>query len=87
MASADAGVDLCAYPAGTPPGLQASNLVNPPSLAATTIAVTTVTLVWATALTGARVSTRLRKLGLADCAFYATSLAASVLTYPAGQTS
>lgn len=67
MASSYTGIDLCAYPAGTPPSGQSSNLVDPPSLAATTIAVTTVTLVWAVTVTAARVHTKLSKLGLADC--------------------
>lgn len=73
MASSQEGYDLCAFPAETPPDLQVSNFVNPPSLAATTIAVTTVTTVCAVVLTGARVATRFRKLGLADCMLCARS--------------
>ncbi|RAK94387.1 hypothetical protein BO79DRAFT_261503 [Aspergillus costaricaensis CBS 115574] len=76
MASSYTGIDLCAYPAGTPPSGQSSNLVDPPSLAATTIAVTTVTLVWAVTVTAARVHTKLSKLGLADC-FVVIALALS----------
>lgn len=60
-------IDLCAIPAAQPPAGQTPNFVDPPSLAAVTIAVTTVVLAWATLFTVVRVYTNYRKLKLADC--------------------
>ncbi|KAH1548938.1 hypothetical protein KXX57_001216 [Aspergillus fumigatus] len=66
MSSLPPGTDLCAIPAAEPPPGQTSNFVNPPNLATETIAVTTVTLTWATLFTAARLYTNFRKLTWAD---------------------
>ncbi|PKX99263.1 uncharacterized protein P174DRAFT_416950 [Aspergillus novofumigatus IBT 16806] len=66
MSSLPPGTDLCAIPAAQPPAGQTSNFVNPPNLAAETIAVITVTLAWATLFTAARLYTNFRKLTWAD---------------------
>ncbi|RHZ58925.1 uncharacterized protein CDV56_103076 [Aspergillus thermomutatus] len=66
MSSLPPGTDLCAIPAAQPPSGQTPNLVNPPSLAGATIAVTTVTLAWAVVFTAARLYTNFRKLTWAD---------------------
>ncbi|GFF49232.1 NADPH-dependent 1-acyldihydroxyacetone phosphate reductase [Aspergillus lentulus] len=66
MSSLPPGTDLCTIPAAQPPPGRTSNFVNPPNLAAETIAVTTVTLAWATLFTTARLYTNFRKLTWAD---------------------
>ncbi|KAL4930914.1 uncharacterized protein BDV17DRAFT_28163 [Aspergillus undulatus] len=65
--------DLCSIPAAQPPPGQTSNLDDPDSLAAVTVAVTTVVITWATLFVAARIYTNFRKLTLADC-FVVTSL-------------
>ncbi|KAF4215124.1 hypothetical protein CNMCM8980_010661 [Aspergillus fumigatiaffinis] len=81
MSSLPPGTDLCAIPAAQPPPGQTSNFVNPPNLAAATIAVTAVTLAWATLFTAARLYTNFRKLTWAD-GFVVIALALSA-TYNA----
>ncbi|GFF33521.1 hypothetical protein IFM61606_01907 [Aspergillus udagawae] len=77
MSSLPPGTDLCAIPAAQPPPGLTPNFVDPPSLAGATIAVTTVTLAWATLFTAARLYTNFRKLHWAD-GFVIIALALSV---------
>ncbi|KAF7586377.1 hypothetical protein BBP40_009023 [Aspergillus hancockii] len=60
------GTDLCVIPAANPPLGQTSNLVDPPSLGAVTIAVSAITIAWAALFTAARIYTNIRKLKWAD---------------------
>ncbi|KAE8350515.1 hypothetical protein BDV28DRAFT_162899 [Aspergillus coremiiformis] len=70
------GTDLCSIPAAIPPPGQTPNFVDPPTLAAATIAVSAITIALATLFTAARLYTNIRKLRWADW-FVLISLALS----------
>lgn len=65
--SLTAGLDLCLFPAGTPPDGQLSNFENPPTYAPTVIAVSVVVLFFATLFTGCRLLANWKKLTWGDC--------------------
>ena len=67
--SIPAGVDLCAFPAGTPPPGQVSNFDNPPSLAPVLVGVTTVMTALAILFTAGRLYANFRKLKWSDCEY------------------
>ncbi|RAL17624.1 uncharacterized protein BO97DRAFT_448093 [Aspergillus homomorphus CBS 101889] len=60
-------MDLCAIPAASPPPGHTPNLIDPPSLAGTTVVVTTSLITWATLFIAARLYTRFGNLSSADC--------------------
>lgn len=65
--SIPAGLDLCLFPAGTPPDGQLPNFENPPTYAPTVIAVTVVVLFFAALFTGCRLLANWKKLTWGDC--------------------
>ena len=70
MDSLPPGVPLSEIPAGVPPPGVLPNLVDPPNLAAATLAVGSIIIILTTCFTALRIignSTRGHKLGLSDC--------------------
>lgn len=65
--SLTAGLDLCLFPAGTPPDGQLPNFENPPTYAPTVIAVSVVVLFFAALFTGCRLLANRKKLTWGDC--------------------
>lgn len=65
--SLTAGLDLCLFPAGTPPDGQLPNFENPPTYAPTVIAVSAVVLFFAALFTGCRLLANWKKLTWGDC--------------------
>ncbi|KAJ0110040.1 hypothetical protein J7T55_014843 [Diaporthe amygdali] len=60
------GLDLCLFPAGTPPDGVKSNFTNPPTYAPVVIAVTVVVLFFASLFTGCRLLANWKKLTWTD---------------------
>lgn len=58
---------LCHFAPVQPPAGQTSNLVDPPSLANTAIAICAIMTAWATVFVAGRLYVNFRKLSLADC--------------------
>lgn len=65
--SLTAGLDLCLFPAGTPPDGQLPNFENPTTYAPTVIAVSAVVLFFAALFTGCRLLANWKKLTWGDC--------------------
>ncbi|KAG6361022.1 hypothetical protein INS49_009241 [Diaporthe citri] len=64
--SLSGGIDLCAFPAGTPPESVAPDFTNPPTYAPVVFGVSAVVLFFATLFTGCRLTANWKKLTWTD---------------------
>ncbi|ROW17427.1 hypothetical protein VPNG_00982 [Cytospora leucostoma] len=79
MSLASTGIDLCAYPAATPPDGVVPNFVNPTSLASATVSICIILTTWAVLTVAARLHTNWGELNAAD--YFMGAGAITTITY------